>query len=109
MRSTFMIAISETRFFSIEIRASTRRCRSLAAAYSAFSRRSPSSRALDFPGQLQLQLAIERRDFVLELSDESIFHRFRPEERMVPQCYASAVEAGHEPTEPDRRPLSGRR
>src|SRR5438309_3827183 len=45
MRSMLISAISATRFFSMLMRDSTIRCRSLAAAYSAFSRRSPSSRA----------------------------------------------------------------
>src|SRR5882762_5925417 len=45
MRSTLSSAISDTRFWSILIRDSTRRWRSFAAWYSAFSRRSPSSRA----------------------------------------------------------------
>src|ERR1700686_21959 len=30
--------------------------------------------ALDFPGQLELQLAVERRDLVLELLDQPLFH-----------------------------------
>src|SRR4051812_7150979 len=45
MRSTLINEISATRFWSMLICASTRRCRSFAAWYSAFSRRSPSSRA----------------------------------------------------------------
>src|SRR4029079_3847917 len=43
--SRFINWISDTRFWSSEMRDSTRRWRSLAAWYSAFSRRSPSSRA----------------------------------------------------------------
>src|SRR6478672_9617790 len=75
MRSTFRSAISETRFWSMLIRDSTRRCRSLAAWYSAFSRRSPSSRALDFLRQLELELVIQRLYFVFELLDQPLFHR----------------------------------
>src|SRR5262245_54878296 len=45
IRSMLISAISDTRFWSMLMRASTRRCRSFAAWYSAFSRRSPSSRA----------------------------------------------------------------
>ena len=58
------------------MRDSTRRWRSLAAWYSAFSRRSPSSRArlISF-GQLELQLVIEGGNLVLELLDQTVFHR----------------------------------
>src|SRR5688500_9373248 len=45
MRSRLSSEISPTRFFSIAMRAFTISCRSFAALYSAFSRRSPSSRA----------------------------------------------------------------
>src|SRR4029077_18076028 len=45
MRSSWINAISATPLSSMLMRASTSRCRSLAAWYSAFSRRSPSSRA----------------------------------------------------------------
>ena len=45
MRSMLISAISPTRFCSMLIRDSTSRWRSFAAGYSAFSRRSPSSRA----------------------------------------------------------------
>ena len=57
------------------MRASTRRCRSLAAWYSAFSRRSPSSRArLISLWQLGLQLAVELMNLVLEFLQDSVFH-----------------------------------
>src|SRR5688572_17242965 len=45
MRSRFIREISLTRFCSMLMRDSTSLCRSFAAWYSAFSRRSPSSRA----------------------------------------------------------------
>ena len=45
MRSRLISEISPTRFFSMAMRALTISCRSFAALYSAFSRRSPSSRA----------------------------------------------------------------
>ncbi len=49
------------------------------------------ARTLDLFGQLQLQLAVERVDLVLEFLNQSIFHRCRPWiGLMVPQCYASA-------------------
>ena len=57
------------------MRASTRRCRSLAAWYSAFSRRSPSSRArLISRRQLGLQLLVELMDFVLEFLQDPLLH-----------------------------------
>ena len=56
------------------MRASTSRCRSFAAWYSAFSRRSPSSRArLISLRELELQLALERLDLVFELLDQLSF------------------------------------
>ena len=49
------------------MRACRKLCRSLAALYSAFSRRSPCSRALqDLLRQRDLQLVVELLDLVLE-------------------------------------------
>ena len=55
------------RFFSIAMRALMISCRSLAALYSAFSRRSPCSRArLNLLREIDFQLALQRGDFVVE-------------------------------------------
>ena len=74
MRSMLISEISATRFCSMLMRDSTSRCRSFAAWYSAFSRRSPSSRArwISF-GSSSLQLAVERADFIFELLEISAF------------------------------------
>ena len=50
------------------------------------------ARALDLLRQLELQLAIERLDFVLEFLDQTIFHRVSRHGRLaesIPQCYPS--------------------
>src|SRR5262245_31317798 len=98
MRSMLINAISDARFFNMLMRASTSRWRSLAAAYSAFSRRSPSSRARlisfgnsSFSSRSSAPISssnfLIRRSFIVSGIDPLI----------VPQCYPSQ-ERGAMPT-----------
>ena len=74
--SRLMSEISPTRRLSMPMRACRKTWRSLAALYSAFSRRSPSSRArwISF-GQLGLQLPLELLNLVLESLQHLRLHR----------------------------------
>ena len=90
------------------MRDSTSRCRSLAAWYSAFSRRSPSSRArlISF-GSSSFSSWFERLDFVFEFLDQPLFHRVPMGRAIVPQCYPSRSDH-HQPPEPARGALPRR-
>src|SRR3954451_16615979 len=92
MRSTWISEISATRFCSMLMRDSTSRCRSFAAWYSAFSRKSPSSRARLislgsssfsswFNAWISSSNFLISRSFIASPAGRAI----------VPQCYPSRV------------------
>src|SRR5471032_3377119 len=92
IRSMLMSAISATRFCSMLMRDSTSRWRSFAAWYSAFSRRSPSSRArlISFGSSSLsswLSAWISSSNFLISRS----FMVSAPSRAIVPQCYPSRV------------------
>src|SRR5471030_1718335 len=49
------------------------------------------ARALDLLRQLELELVVQRVNFVFEFLDQPVFHRLPMDRAIVPQCYPSRV------------------